>query len=85
MKVRQVNYNDDEEIETLVVSMSLREAAAIQAIAGKLNGHAERRLGLRDDDSLYTAISTVFNGHWDEGYPPDAPHILDLALLNNPL
>lgn len=85
MKVRQINYNDDAEIETLVVSMSLREAAAIQAIAGKLNVHAERRLGLSGEDSLYDAISTVFNGHWDDGVPPDGPRFIDLASLNEPL
>jgi hypothetical protein len=85
VKIRQVNYNDEQEIETLIVSMSLREAAAIQAIAGKLNGHAEQRLGLEGDDSLYNAISIVFNGHWDEGVPPDGPRLTDLASLNEPL
>lgn len=75
MKVKAVTYTDDEEIETITVVMTLSEAAAIHAISGRLTGYAERRLGLKTSDSLYGALSTLFDGHYEDGSPPGAPRL----------
>lgn len=95
MKIKAVTYTDDEELETITVVMSLREATALHAIAGKLNWHAQSKLGLvptwgdgtaaaspEGDDSLYDAIDRLFNGHWEDGEPPNTPKI-DLETLND--
>ena len=84
VKLRQVNYNDGQEIESITVTMSLAEAAAIAAIAGKLNGHAWNRLGLSGDDSLSNVIGFVFNAHYEHGRPDKAPVLTDLRSINDP-
>lgn len=82
MKICSITYDDTETIDTITVTMNLREATALHAIAGKLNGHACRRLGLEGHDSLYDTLADVFNGHYDDGRPPGAPRITDLGSLN---
>jgi hypothetical protein len=76
VKVRGITYTEDEEIDTITVTMSEREAAAIMAIAGKLNDQGQRSLGLdvgRDD--LYRTLAIMFNGHYEDGHPAWGPYI----------
>lgn len=82
MKLRSITYTEDETIETITVTMSLAEAAALQALAGKLNGYAHRRLGLHGDDSLYDCLTDVFVKHYEDGRPDGGPVLPDLADIN---
>lgn len=84
MKLRAINYDDKENIEDVTVTMSLKEALALVAIAGKLNGHAINRLGLNDEgDSLYQCLSSVLEMNLDEDYDKALPNFGDLKDLNS--
>lgn len=81
MKLRNIEYNDHEEPKEITVTMSMAEAIALVNIAGKLNGHAEKKLGLSGgDDSLYICLADVMNMHYEYGAPD--LHI-DLGTINN--
>lgn len=69
MKVIQVNYDDNEDIKDITVKMSNAEAAAIAHLAGQMNGHAHDNLKLKGEDSLYEALTDVFNRHYEDGVP----------------
>lgn len=83
MKLRSITYTEDETIETITVTMSLAEAAALHALAGKLNGYAHRKLKLSDDESLYECLADVFVKHYENGRPDGGPVLPDLAVLND--
>jgi hypothetical protein len=71
VKIRQINYDEveDEQIKDITVTMTFNEAVALVNLAGQLNGHALKRLGLQDGESLYDALDGVFNQHFEDGYP----------------
>ena len=69
MKLREIKYNDHEEPKEFTVTMSAAEAIALVNIAGKLNGIANRKLGLEDDDSLYDCLANTMNMHYEDGAP----------------
>ena len=77
MKVRGITYTEDEEIDAITVQMSEREAAAILALAGKLNGLGQQALGLGTDDDLFGPLATMFNGHYEDGHPVWGPFVDD--------
>lgn len=79
MKLAQVSYDNDEEIKDITVTMSRAEAIAIVNIAGQLNSHAETKLKLAEDDSLYDTLASVMIRHYDDG----APDLnIDLKTIN---
>jgi hypothetical protein len=81
MKIRQINYDrlDDDRFEDVTVTMTYNEAVALVNIAGLLNGIALQKLGLCTNESLYDALSGVFNQFSDDG----APNLrLDLKTIN---
>lgn len=80
MKVRQVNYNGSIlDIEDVTVTLSFKEAVALVNLSGKFNGRANTKLDLVGDDSLYEALTDMFNRHYDDGAPD--LHI-DIKTLN---
>lgn len=83
MIVKQINYNDDEQIEDITVRMSYKEALALVNVAGKLNGYAQSRLNIHNDsDSLYDALANVFTAHYEDGHPDLG---IKLETLNEPI
>lgn len=83
MKLRAVTYNDDEELDSIDVRMTAGEALALFMIAGQLTGNAHRKLGLRDDESLYDVLAGVFHNEYPDGVPPGYSK-MNLATLNAP-
>ncbi len=78
------NTEDDEPvIKSITVTMTLPEATALRVLAGSINGHAQRKLGLVEHDSLYDCLADLFNRFYDDGLPPGARHGIDLATLND--
>lgn len=71
MKLRQINYqeDDDENIRDVTVTMTFNEAVALVNLAGQLNGPAQKRLKLSDQDSLYDTLTGVFNQCYEDGAP----------------
>lgn len=69
MRVTQVNYDENTEIEQIGVVMSRAEAIALVNLAGVLNGHAHEKLNLQVPDNLYNALADLFNSHYEDGVP----------------
>lgn len=71
MKLVQVNYQDseDQQIKDVTVKMTVNEALAIVNIAGRLNGHAQKKLRLEAGESIYDCLDQLFNAHYEDGYP----------------
>jgi hypothetical protein len=85
VKLNAIRYRTDADETTIAVvtiTMTLAELA-LHVIAGKLNGHAKRRLGLGPDDSLYDVPSQVLCMHYDDGLSPTVPASIDLATLTS--
>lgn len=81
MKLRRIDYDDRQELSEVTVTMTRAEAIALVNIAGKLNGYAQKKLGLEDGiDSLYDCLSGVFNGESEDGAPSLG---IDLKTLND--
>lgn len=80
MKLLRIDYDDDEEIKDISVNMTFNEAVALVNVAGKLNGIAEQKLGLNNDESLFDCLSSVFNKEFEDGAPDK--HITSLDDLN---
>jgi hypothetical protein len=83
MRVQQINYEDtdDGEVKDITVIMTRNEAIALVNLAGKLNGHAQQKLGLSRDESLFDALDGVFNQHYEAGAPDLR---IDLKTINEP-
>ncbi len=77
MIVRQINYDDNQEIETITVRMTYKEAVAITNLLGKLNGYGQGRLDI--DSDAYNCLSGIMNSHFEDGVPN--LHI-DLETIN---
>ena len=93
MKLRAMTFvGDDEDVlpDTITVTMSIAEAAAIAMIFGKLNSYAIARLTPQspitgDIDGIYCClVGDVFNRYWDNSVDDVLPGAFDLANLNEP-
>lgn len=79
MKLRRIDYDDEQELSAITVSITRAEAIALLNIVGQLNGNAAKKLGLTADDNLYDVLAGVFNGEDEDGYPNLG---VDLATIN---
>lgn len=67
MKLQQVNYDDREDLKSIVVLMKKNEAVALCNLLGKLNGIAHEKLSI--DSDMYDCLNGVFNREYEEGCP----------------
>ena len=70
--------------DTVSVTMTIQEAAAIARVFGMMNGHAHDKLP--NSDGVYdTLVDGVFNRYWDDGlndFDGYRHGTLQLATLN---
>lgn len=79
--VKQINLNDGE-IEDITVTLTMKEAAAILAIFGKMNYHAQLKLGIASINyGIYDALADVFNRFYEDGVD-EVCRIGDISNLN---
>lgn len=84
MKLNKLTFDDDENPETVTVTMTVAEAAAIAAVFGKFNYYALNRLGISDDRGIYGCLSGLFNSWYEDGIHDVLRLHCDLADLNIP-
>lgn len=84
MIVKTIHFDENQLPQTIIVEMTVEEAAAIASIFGKFNGHATRKLKIPYDPSIYDALSFMFNAYWDNGVEEVLIIPKDLTELNNP-
>lgn len=79
--VKQINLTDGD-IEDITITLGKEEAAAILAIFGKMNYHAQLKLGIaRINYGIYDALADVFNRFYEDGVD-EVCRIGDLSDLN---
>lgn len=67
MKLQQINYNDHEDLKTIVVEIKKDEAIALVNMLGCLNGYAQKKLKI--DSDMFDCLSSVFNREYEDGCP----------------
>lgn len=66
MRAISVHYDDQEELKSIDLNITVSEALALVNLLGKMNGHAHKKLKI--DSDMYDCLSTIFNRHDDDGY-----------------
>jgi hypothetical protein len=71
MLIRTLEFDEDEQPESLTVQMSIREAAYLAKVTGKHSSdtaNAVMRGGSEANTLVYNALTgAVFNRYWDGG------------------
>lgn len=67
MRLQQINYDDHEDLKSMVVVIRKNEAIALVNILGCLNGYAQEKLGI--DSEMFSCLSSVFNREYEDGCP----------------
>lgn len=67
MKLKQINYDDLENIRSLVVTIKKDEAIALVNLLGALNSYAQKKLHI--DSDMFDCLSNVFNKEYEDGCP----------------
>ena len=70
MKIKRVDYDDDEDPAVITVAMTIDEAAFIVATLGKMTSDqsdAVMQGGGALGSDIYATLANMFN-HWDDGY-----------------
>jgi len=85
MKIRAITFTPNgKRPDTVSVTMSLAEAAAISSVFGAMNGYAARKLGLDHLGSVWDCLDAqVFNPYFENGVSDVLPGSVDLATLND--
>lgn len=82
MRVTAMTVNEEQELETISVVMSIEEANAIVGVFGKFNGYAMDRMG--DVGGVYDSLWSLFCKFYEDGHPTGCPMITTLEGINNP-
>lgn len=87
MKVRAINFDENEEPESLVVEMTTNEAALLYAFLGHISpARVTAASGdVKWGNALYDAADCLsgafFNRMWDAGFDEVGPRTLRIATL----
>ena len=76
MNLINIAFNEDENIDKITVSMTLKEAAWIARIAGKCNDNT------KEGDIYHCLVGTVFNRFYEDGVA-EAPYTNLPIILNS--
>ena len=70
MKIKRIDYDDNEDPAIVTAQMSIDEAAFLVKVVSKLTGTDEDALmqgGAALGSEVYATLANMFN-HWDDGY-----------------
>lgn len=70
MKIKTIEYDEDELPETVTVRMSVAEAAFLSKTVGKQTHAAAEEImadGGTHSSNIYNAMCLIFNTHWFSG------------------
>ena len=81
-RVKQINLDDNGLIADVTMTVTVAEAAAIAFMFGQLNFHGQQKLKIADiDHGVYDALSSTFNGFYEDGYNELLPDF-DISSIN---
>ena len=70
MRIKQLNYDDNEKPQTVLAELTVQELAFIHIVTGRMNhieGNAVMPDGGQIGSNLYDAAASVFVRHWESG------------------